>query len=52
MQCEEKVYSMMRATCAVRGQCVVGGKVCSIRNVTSAVQVEKVCTTRRVASPV
>ena len=44
---------MRGATYAVRGQCVsLEEKACSIRNVTSAVQVEKVCTTRRVASPV
>ena len=53
VQSEGKVYSIRRATSIVRGQCVrLEEKVYIIWNVTSAVQVEKVCTTRRVASAV
>ena len=51
VQCEEKVYSIRRATSGVRGQCVwLGEKVYIIRNFTSAAWIEKVCTTRRFAS--
>ena len=53
MQCEERVYSIRRATSAVGRQGVqFVEKVCSIRNVTCAIRGEKVCSTKRVASTV
>ena len=53
VQCDESMYRVRGATPAVREQSVwCEDKVCSIRNVTSAVLGEKVCSTRRVASAV
>ena len=53
MQRERRMYSIRMTTSAAGGEGVwVEYKVCSIRNVTSAVQVEKVCSTRRVRSVV
>ena len=57
MQCDERVYSMKRATSAVRGECIwlnrnISGNICSIWKVTSAVGGEKVCSTRIVESAV
>ena len=50
MQCEERVYSIRRASSAVEGQNVWSEeKVRIIKNVTLAVRGEKVCSTRRVA---
>ena len=45
------MYSIRRVASAVGGQGVwCEEKICSIRNVTSEVRVEKVCNTRKVAS--
>ena len=49
MECEIRMYSIRMTTSAAGGEGVwFEYKVCSIRNVTSAVRVEKVCSTRRV----
>ena len=53
VRCEERMYSVRTATYAVGGQGVwFEEKVGSIRNLTSAVQEEKVCSTKIVASAV
>ena len=53
VQCEERVYSVRTAAYAVGGEGIwFEEKVGSIRNVTSAVQEEKVCSTKTVASAV
>ena len=53
VQCEERIYSVRTATYAVGGEGVwFEEKVSSIRNVTSAVQEEKVCNTKILASAV
>ena len=50
VQCEERVYSIRKATSAIEGQGACSEqKLCSIRNFTSEVRGEKVCSTRRVA---
>ena len=53
VHCEERVCSIRTATYAVGGEGVwFEEKVGSIRNVTSAVQEGKVCSTKILASPV
>ena len=53
MQCEERVYSIRRATSAVVEQGVwCQEKVCSIRNFIPEVRQKKMCSTRMVASAV
>ena len=53
MQYERRMYSIRMTTSAAGGEGVwFEYEVCSIRNVTSAVRVEKVCSTRRGGSPV
>ena len=51
MQDEKKVYSIKKSTSVSERQGVwCEEKICSIRNVTFEVRVEKVCSTREVAS--
>ena len=53
VQCERRMYSIRMTTSAAGGEGVwFEYKVCSITNFTSAVQVERVCSTRRVGSAV
>ena len=53
MQCKERVYSARGPTPAIGGEGVCcEEKICNIKNMTSTVQGEKECNTRRVASAV
>ena len=52
VQCEERVYSVRTAAYAVGQGVWCEEKICCIRNVTSEVRVEKVCSTRKVASAI
>ena len=53
MQCKERVYSARGSTPAIGGEGVCcEEKIRNIKNVTSTVQREKECNTRRVASAV